>query len=205
LHPIMRRMIGACPGAGPVRIMKKSASMSCIVLPTASVASRPKSHAGTSHNGAAPRLAASRAKSGTAGFARTANRAAGACRVVSRVIALAALAAMTPTPAAAQAGPNLGGGFIQFLFSGIVGGGGTARPAPAPANAAVAVQGEWRGAVDPRYDRQIVAYDGEERPGTVIIDTPQRLLYLVEPGGKAMRYGIGVGRPGFTWAGIKTV
>jgi lipoprotein-anchoring transpeptidase ErfK/SrfK len=62
-----------------------------------------------------------------------------------------------------------------------------------------------RYAADPRYARQVVAYHGEEKPGTIIINTPERLLYLVEPGAKALRYGIGVGRPGFTWAGVKTV
>jgi lipoprotein-anchoring transpeptidase ErfK/SrfK len=58
---------------------------------------------------------------------------------------------------------------------------------------------------DPRYQRQVVDYHGPEKPGTVIINTPERLLYLIEPDGKAIRYGIGVGRPGFTWAGVKTV
>ena len=59
--------------------------------------------------------------------------------------------------------------------------------------------------IDPKYDRQVVAYDGDEHPGTIIIDTPHRFLYLVEAGGKALRYGIGVGRPGFTWSGVKTI
>ena len=59
--------------------------------------------------------------------------------------------------------------------------------------------------VDAKYDRQIVAYDGKEPPGTIVIDTPHKFLYLVEDGGKALRYGIGVGRPGFTWAGVKTI
>ncbi len=59
--------------------------------------------------------------------------------------------------------------------------------------------------VDPKYDRQVVAYHGEEKPGTIIIDTPNKFLYLVEDGDKALRYGIGVGRPGFTWSGVKTV
>jgi lipoprotein-anchoring transpeptidase ErfK/SrfK len=59
--------------------------------------------------------------------------------------------------------------------------------------------------VDPRYDRQVVEYHGEEKPGTIVIDTPNKFLYLVEDGGKALRYGIGVGRPGFTWAGVKTI
>ncbi|GJD99102.1 L,D-transpeptidase [Methylobacterium isbiliense] len=66
--------------------------------------------------------------------------------------------------------------------------------------------GEGIGRVlDGRYRRQVVAYEGGQRPGTVVIDTSARFLYLVQPGGQAIRYGIGVGRPGFTWAGIKTV
>jgi lipoprotein-anchoring transpeptidase ErfK/SrfK len=53
--------------------------------------------------------------------------------------------------------------------------------------------------------RQIVEYRTSEAPGTIIIDTPNTYLYLVLPGGKAMRYGIGVGREGFTWSGVKTI
>jgi lipoprotein-anchoring transpeptidase ErfK/SrfK len=60
-------------------------------------------------------------------------------------------------------------------------------------------------AIAPQYHRQIVAYDGRQRPGTIVIDTGNRFLYLVQPGGRAIRYGIGVGRPGFSWAGLKTV
>jgi lipoprotein-anchoring transpeptidase ErfK/SrfK len=59
--------------------------------------------------------------------------------------------------------------------------------------------------VDPKYDRQVVDYRGDEQPGTIVIDTPHYFLYLVMEGGKAMRYGIGVGRPGFTWAGVKEI
>jgi lipoprotein-anchoring transpeptidase ErfK/SrfK len=59
--------------------------------------------------------------------------------------------------------------------------------------------------VHPRFNKQIVDYDGNEKAGTIIIDTPNRFLFLVQDGGKAIRYGIGVGRPGFTWAGVKTV
>jgi lipoprotein-anchoring transpeptidase ErfK/SrfK len=59
--------------------------------------------------------------------------------------------------------------------------------------------------VDPKYDRQTVDYRGEEAAGTIVIDTPNKFLYLVEDSGKALRYGIGVGRPGFTWAGVKTI
>jgi lipoprotein-anchoring transpeptidase ErfK/SrfK len=53
--------------------------------------------------------------------------------------------------------------------------------------------------------RQVVNYRTTEAPGTIVVDTPNTFLYLVMPGGKAMRYGIGVGREGFTWSGVKTV
>jgi lipoprotein-anchoring transpeptidase ErfK/SrfK len=59
--------------------------------------------------------------------------------------------------------------------------------------------------IDPKFERQVVDYDGHEAPGTIIVDTPNKFLFLVEDNGKAMRYGIGVGRPGFTWAGVKSV
>jgi len=53
--------------------------------------------------------------------------------------------------------------------------------------------------------RQIVSYPSSEAPGTIIVDTPHTYLYFVMGGGKAMRYGIGVGREGFTWSGVKSV
>ena len=53
--------------------------------------------------------------------------------------------------------------------------------------------------------RQTVSYSGSEAPGTIIIDTPNTHLYYVLGGGKAVRYGIGVGREGFTWSGVKSV
>jgi len=68
-------------------------------------------------------------------------------------------------------------------------------PAPMPA-----VHG-----FDSRYERQSVDYGGGHRPGTVVIDTPSKYLYLVQENGKALRYGIGVGRPGFEWAGVKSI
>ena len=61
------------------------------------------------------------------------------------------------------------------------------------------------GQINPIYYRQEVEYTGRERAGTIIIDTPEKFLYLVQPGGRALRYGIGVGRPGFTWGGVKTI
>ena len=59
--------------------------------------------------------------------------------------------------------------------------------------------------LNPIYLRQEVEYDGRQPPNTIVIDTPNKFLYLVQPGGRAIRYGIGVGRPGFMWSGVKQV
>jgi lipoprotein-anchoring transpeptidase ErfK/SrfK len=56
-----------------------------------------------------------------------------------------------------------------------------------------------------RLQRQTVTYVTAEAPGTIVIDTPNTYLYFVLGGGKAIRYGIGVGREGFTWSGVKTI
>jgi lipoprotein-anchoring transpeptidase ErfK/SrfK len=56
-----------------------------------------------------------------------------------------------------------------------------------------------------RFKRQIVEYRTAEAAGTVIIDTPHTYLYYVLGNGRAIRYGIGVGREGFTWSGTQTV
>jgi len=57
----------------------------------------------------------------------------------------------------------------------------------------------------PRLQRQIVSYASNETPGTIVIDTPHTFLYYVLGDGKAIRYGIGVGRQGFTWSGTRQV
>jgi lipoprotein-anchoring transpeptidase ErfK/SrfK len=56
-----------------------------------------------------------------------------------------------------------------------------------------------------RLQRQVVSYATREAPGTVIIDTPNTYLYLVLGHGQAVRYGIGVGRDGFTWSGVQSI
>jgi lipoprotein-anchoring transpeptidase ErfK/SrfK len=56
-----------------------------------------------------------------------------------------------------------------------------------------------------RLRRQIVNFDTREAAGTVIIDTGNTSLYYVLGGGRAIRYGVGVGRSGFTWAGVQTI
>jgi lipoprotein-anchoring transpeptidase ErfK/SrfK len=107
---------------------------------------------------------------------------------------------------AAVQGPNLGGGFFEMLF------GGPGRAPAQPVYSGVPAEpyyghsdaGEPQ-TLNPRYLKQEVPYEGKEAPGTIIINTPERLLYLVEGNGRALRYGIGVGRPGFTWAGVHSV
>ena len=120
---------------------------------------------------------------------------------------------------------EMGGGFVEFLFGGgepprqqrampadpYAGQRYEVEPGLAPRGSALgSPQGAptaeaARTAVDPRYLPQVVSYDGKHAPGTIVIDTPNRFLYLVQDDGKAMRYGIGVGRPGFTWAGVKSI
>ena len=53
--------------------------------------------------------------------------------------------------------------------------------------------------------REIVSFDGRYAPGTIIVSTSERRLYFVLGNGQAIRYGVGVGRPGFTWAGTHSV
>ena len=82
-----------------------------------------------------------------------------------------------------------------------------AAPQSAPPPAQVAPS-EDQGAVvemPARLKRQIVSYATREAAGTVIIDTPNTYLYYVLGGGQAIRYGIGVGRDGFTWSGVQSV
>jgi lipoprotein-anchoring transpeptidase ErfK/SrfK len=59
--------------------------------------------------------------------------------------------------------------------------------------------------LDPEWQKQMVLYRTTEVPGTVIISTAERHLYLVQPGGRALRYGIGVGRDGFQWQGLVNI
>jgi lipoprotein-anchoring transpeptidase ErfK/SrfK len=60
-------------------------------------------------------------------------------------------------------------------------------------------------ALPDRFRKQVVDYRTNEAPGTIIVDTPNTYLYLVMGNGRAMRYGIGVGRDGFTWSGAQTI
>jgi len=114
-----------------------------------------------------------------------------------------------PRYASAEQGV-MGGGFIEFLF-----GGGQPVAAPRPPGEVYAHAGHAmpdpvevdprRLPPDPKFLKQVVPYSGKEKPGTIVIDTTQRFLFLVQGDGTALRYGIGVGRDGFTWSGAKSV
>lgn len=120
-------------------------------------------------------------------------------------------------PGQPQSRSNLGGGFVEFLFGDRPQSPQVNLPPPTdrrerpiyanvdPAIGTPVERGTPRFDIDPRYMRHEVDYDGSEEPGTVVIDTPNKFLYLVQPGRKAMRYGIGVGRPGFTWSGTHKI
>jgi lipoprotein-anchoring transpeptidase ErfK/SrfK len=100
-------------------------------------------------------------------------------------------------PAPAPTRGRYGGGFIEALLTGGAGQSQAASTASEPAD----VEAE----PEPQFRRQEVDYTGPEAPGTIVVDTPERLLFLVERNGKALRYGIGVGRPGFEWSGVKRI
>ncbi len=121
----------------------------------------------------------------------------------------------------ASAGGNLGGGFIEMLFRAPAAllSQGAQQPGPQAdpmmqqarlPQTGQAPDGYERAdgsqaQIDPRFLPQVVSYDGRERPGTIVINTRERMLYLVQENGRAIRYGIGVGRPGFAWAGTHTI
>jgi lipoprotein-anchoring transpeptidase ErfK/SrfK len=75
-------------------------------------------------------------------------------------------------------------------------------PSPTHQDVAPGVEQGSEGNLPYQYRRQPVAYRSQEVPGTIIIDTSERFLYLIQSNTRAIRYGIGVGRDGFTWTGI---
>jgi lipoprotein-anchoring transpeptidase ErfK/SrfK len=72
-------------------------------------------------------------------------------------------------------------------------------------DAALALPEDDSSAVPDRLRRAVVAYNTSEAPGTVVIDTGHTALYFVLGQGRAVRYGVGVGREGFTWSGVQTI
>ena len=83
---------------------------------------------------------------------------------------------------------------------------GEPRPNPRALDANVEQQsiGVY-GRIDPIYVRRAVYFPSTEKPGTIVVDVQNRFLYSIEGNGRAIRYGIGVGRQGFSWSGIATV
>ncbi len=77
----------------------------------------------------------------------------------------------------------------------------TIRTAAVPAQRRKQVQPQ----MDPVFLPQQVAYDGPHKPGTIVIDSTSKFLYLVQPGGQARRYGVGVGLEGMAWTGTQTI
>jgi lipoprotein-anchoring transpeptidase ErfK/SrfK len=111
--------------------------------------------------------------------------------LVRSAAALVVIAAATSFATTASASP-----FRPF--------GQPSQPAPmmqAPADEGIDDTAE----LPARFKRQVVDYRTNELPGTVVIDTPNTYLYFVLGNGKALRYGIGVGREGFTWSGTQSV
>lgn len=132
-------------------------------------------------------------------------------------------------PSSALPFNDFGGGFIEFLFTGRTSGRYAAPSMPrshfllppyemersVPYSGGPVIQArqgqpdagaypQSRG-LDPRFLPQEVRYETNEKPGTIVIDSKARYLYLVEEGGMAKRYGVGVGRDGFGWSGVKTI
>ncbi|MFD1745875.1 L,D-transpeptidase [Rhizobium helianthi] len=80
------------------------------------------------------------------------------------------------------------------------------RPARAPVQAAAMQRVPvMKGNIEPQFLPQMVSYQTQHAPGTIVIDTNNRFLYLVMENGQAKRYGVGVGKPGFEWAGTHKV
>ncbi len=119
-------------------------------------------------------------------FKRNSRRAA-AFGVLAGLIAFSGSAAASPLP------------LFPFMMT------PPAQSAPPPVQAAPSEEEVAAVEMPARLKRQIVSYATREAPGTVIIDTPNTYLYYVLGGGQAIRYGIGVGRDGFTWSGVQSV
>jgi len=115
-------------------------------------------------------------------------------RRIDRPLALAAFAGLVilslPAAATAQSyAPVAPNGYANAVFAPVL------RDDDAASSAVESL----------RLKRQVVYYASREAPGTIVIDTPNTYLYLVLGNGKALRYGIGVGRQGFTWSGVETI
>jgi lipoprotein-anchoring transpeptidase ErfK/SrfK len=120
-------------------------------------------------------------------IAAGASFAVGGC--VSSKPQLKQSAQLVPPPAPSLIGSDLSYGSIYGMVDG--------EPFPLPA---VKLSD-----INPAYLRKSVDYRSSEPPGTIVIDTKQKYLYHVDAGGRAQRYGVGVGREGFGWSGVATI
>jgi lipoprotein-anchoring transpeptidase ErfK/SrfK len=104
---------------------------------------------------------------------------------------------------APQAGGGWGGGFIEMLVTG----GAPKRQRSYEPRRQVAsyAPSQPQRQIDPIFARTEVAYDANARPGSIVVDTANKFLYYVNGPHHAIRYGVGVGRPGFEWSGVKTI
>jgi len=102
--------------------------------------------------------------------------------------------------------------FVFGLLAGVCGGGAALAQSnsedaliPDPEIEPFPVSYEDVAKIPAKYRRQEVDYATSQPPGSIVVDTSNRYLYLVLEGGRAIRYGIGVGRKGFTWSGVATI
>ncbi len=127
--------------------------------------------------------------------------------MANRLTAISSVASLRPdanSPATAKADPD------TIRPPGAIGAAPNA-PSPVPATSVMTLPPEDQPEtgqpkeLPENLKKQLVDYSTKEPAGTIIVDTPNTYLYLVLGNGKAMRYGIGVGREGFTWAGTERV
>ncbi|MGD0763994.1 MAG: L,D-transpeptidase [Roseiarcus sp.] len=116
-------------------------------------------------------------------------------------------AATADLTAAQSANGGLAGAFIEFLTGGRFGAANVAPTASAepPVATAPSEPADADAAPSEEYRRQEVDYSGPGGPGAIVIDTAKKFLFLIKPNGRAIRYGVGVGRPGFEWSGVELV
>lgn len=79
------------------------------------------------------------------------------------------------------------------------------QTAAVPPQPQMYTQQEKQRRLDPKFLPQQVAYDGPEKPGTIVIDSGSKFLYLIQAEGQARRYGVGVGKEGFGWSGTEKI
>ena len=118
----------------------------------------------------------------------------------ARALVLIGAALLAPSVFSSAASAQMPGSFAQptALFAQPT----ALQPTAFPADEVIASD---EGATPERLRRAVVAFGTSEAPGTIIIDTGNTALYYVLGQGRAIRYGVGVGREGFTWSGVQTV